>query len=388
MRKLKAFCAVLLILIMSLPITCYADDEVKYSTIEDAACYLRDEMVERNENVVLVVNMEYDQSLMGQILDAATSGELMKDSDTGDYLNESYRNCRMTSAIRGDETQITYEIEYRTTAEQERELNSKVSSVLNSLSLGSSSYSKVKAIYDYLCKNIDYDYSNKALSHTAYGAMMNKTAVCQGYTTLFYKMCTEAGVDVRIMNGDDHSWNIVKIDGKWYHLDSTWDAVNWGKSKYGEWFLKAKLKDHPLDDYSQNIVNGLNMATSDYTPPSSPKSSASSKTTKAQKQTTTQTTTQPPETTTETATQITTTAPSTTVQSTEKAEPEKSNQNIPAIVIPTITVVAIAVILVSYYCHKKKSETKDADIEHSEEIKEKFSDKLDDTIEEVDWKTV
>ncbi len=42
-----------------------------------------------------------------------------------------------------------------------------------------------------------------------------------------YRMFTEAGLECRIItgkgNGEDHAWNIVKVNGKWYNIDLTWD---------------------------------------------------------------------------------------------------------------------------------------------------------------------
>ena len=60
--------------------------------------------------------------------------------------------------------------------------------------------------------------------------MQNKTAVCQGYAALYYKMLKEAGYkSVRMMTSEDHAWNIVKLNGTYYNLDSTWDA---GQTEY------------------------------------------------------------------------------------------------------------------------------------------------------------
>ena len=57
---------------------------------------------------------------------------------------------------------------------------------------------------------------------------MNKTAVCQGYAGLLYRLCLEMGISCRMItgtgNGGAHAWNIVALDGKYYNADSTWDA--------------------------------------------------------------------------------------------------------------------------------------------------------------------
>lgn len=58
---------------------------------------------------------------------------------------------------------------------------------------------------------------------------------CRHYADLFFLACTYAGIDSRIILGNceiegDHAWNIVEVDGKWYHVDPTWedeDNNNW-----------------------------------------------------------------------------------------------------------------------------------------------------------------
>ena len=120
-------------------------------------------------------------------------------------------------------------------------------------------YQKVKAIYDYICSNVTYDHDNLndesySLKYTAYAALINKTAVCQGYASLFYRLALDAGVDTRVISGEaggPHAWNIVKLNGKYYNLDSTWDA---GRSTYA-YFLKNTndFDDHVRDnDYQSN----------------------------------------------------------------------------------------------------------------------------------------
>ena len=120
-------------------------------------------------------------------------------------------------------------------------------------------YQKVKAIYDYICSNVTYDHDNLndesySLKYTAYAALINKTAVCQGYASLFYRLALDTGVDTRVISGEaggPHAWNIVKLNGKYYNLDSTWDA---GRSTYA-YFLKNTndFDDHVRDnDYQSN----------------------------------------------------------------------------------------------------------------------------------------
>lgn len=91
-----------------------------------------------------------------------------------------------------------------------------------------SDYDKVKALHDYLVLNNEYDmrlYSGNMphISYTAYGAILEHTSVCAGYAYAYEMLLQEAGVPVEYVRNSNHAWNIVQIDGEWYHVDTTWD---------------------------------------------------------------------------------------------------------------------------------------------------------------------
>ena len=116
---------------------------------------------------------------------------------------------------------------------------------------GMSDMEKVRAVHDWIVLNCAYakselDYYNKYVGTTefdplkayindnasAYGVMLRNLAVCDGYSQTFDFFMSVLGIDVITVNGvvankgenmRAHSWNLVKIDGEWYHVDCTWD---------------------------------------------------------------------------------------------------------------------------------------------------------------------
>ncbi len=96
---------------------------------------------------------------------------------------------------------------------------------------------KIKVLHDYLVRHVQYDYNNylndsvPSDSYTSYGALVNGIAVCQGYSTSMELLLTKAGIENIHVYGqalsykglDAHTWNMVKLDGQYYHLDVTWD---------------------------------------------------------------------------------------------------------------------------------------------------------------------
>ncbi len=85
----------------------------------------------------------------------------------------------------------------------------------------------VKALHDYLVLELKYDENFQEISHSPEGVMKNRTAVCDGYARTMRLLLLMSGIDCRIVSGtagnQPHAWNLIKIDGDWYHVDVTWD---------------------------------------------------------------------------------------------------------------------------------------------------------------------
>lgn len=80
-------------------------------------------------------------------------------------------------------------------------------------------------LHDRLADHIAYEDGDRV--HDAYGALVNGKAVCEGYTKAFQYLLQRVGIQsfmvTGIGNGGKHAWNIVRIDGRYYNVDLTWD---------------------------------------------------------------------------------------------------------------------------------------------------------------------
>jgi len=143
-----------------------------------------------------------------------------------DYLRYSiYRWGFKYIGYSGDVV-LTFSFQYWTTLEQENYVDKRVKEILNEIiKPGMSIDERQKVIHDYIVANVAYDESLSRYS--AYNALAEGKAVCQGYALLAYKMLKEAGIENRIISGtargQNHAWNLVNIRGNWYHMDVTWD---------------------------------------------------------------------------------------------------------------------------------------------------------------------
>lgn len=96
---------------------------------------------------------------------------------------------------------------------------------------GMTNKQKLKAIHDYLVKNCVYKEQVSAGSYhdafTAYGCLIKKEAVCQGYAAAFNLLALKAGIRSIAVTGDaggaSHAWNYVKNGSSYYYIDVTWD---------------------------------------------------------------------------------------------------------------------------------------------------------------------
>lgn len=155
-----------------------------------------------------------------------------------------------------DPASLTIDAKYETTLKQEKTVDHTIAAALKGLKLeGASDYSKVKAIHDYIIQLASYDITYQ--NSTAYDLLIKKSAVCEGYALVAYRMFTDAGLESRIITGygkgEPHAWNIVKVGGRWYHIDLTWDdpITSTGKQvlRY-DYFLKntTDFKDHERNE--------------------------------------------------------------------------------------------------------------------------------------------
>lgn len=96
-------------------------------------------------------------------------------------------------------------------------------------------YEKELAVHDYIVYNCTYDKGALAAipihsenCDNPYGALINESAICLGYTTSFRLFMGMLGIPCGTVHstdtdGDEHAWNTVKLDGSWYYVDVTWD---------------------------------------------------------------------------------------------------------------------------------------------------------------------
>jgi transglutaminase/protease-like cytokinesis protein 3 len=135
-----------------------------------------------------------------------------------------------------DGYQITAQVQYVPVTDESRYVDQKEQEIIAKIiTEDMTELQKVKAIHDWLVLNLEYDESLTRFDQ--YNALRDGTVVCSGYALLSYDLMERAGIRAYVITGRvhqeihpdtapeflGHAWNIVRVDGIWYHYDATWD---------------------------------------------------------------------------------------------------------------------------------------------------------------------
>lgn len=100
-----------------------------------------------------------------------------------------------------------------------------VKEILTGVSGSWSEYRRELVVHDALCDRVTYQETGTK-SHSSYGALVERTAVCEGYAEAFQYLMYQCGIQclgVLGTAGGAHKWNSIRIDGIYYYIDVTWD---------------------------------------------------------------------------------------------------------------------------------------------------------------------
>lgn len=127
----------------------------------------------------------------------------------------------------------------------------------------------VAYLHNYLTDNVSYTQKarNPKRNHCIIGPLINRECVCEGYAKTFLYLMNRAGIPALYVSGktdpnssSGHGWNMVKINGYWYHTDVTWNSN--GRGKNGDWdfFL---LTSAEISAKSHILPNNVKLPMSD-----------------------------------------------------------------------------------------------------------------------------
>ena len=125
---------------------------------------------------------------------------------------------------------VTLKIEKSYTDEQISQINNKVNEIITTQVKNETDKKEIiKIIHDYIINNSKYDVDksdkniDKYKSNIAYGPLLEGFGLCGGYTDAMAIFLNHYNIPNFKVVSENHIWNAVYLDNKWYHLDLTWD---------------------------------------------------------------------------------------------------------------------------------------------------------------------
>lgn len=141
------------------------------------------------------------------------------------------------------------ELKYCLTQEETKKRREKIDTATKSflafVTDSMSDYEATLHIYENIIKLVDYDTIGLERQQKAdltpdvpddlrsiYGVFVNKKAVCAGYAKAFQYLLNLCGIECTYVTSDTHAWNLIKLEGDYYHIDVTWgDSSDTKKDK-------------------------------------------------------------------------------------------------------------------------------------------------------------
>lgn len=195
-----------------------------YYTLDEKYRSLYDKLVAALENCEPSVDFKSgDKITFSDIFD--TYQLIYNDQYTLFYISPTieYVEERTTGYITTMKLQYNFpkdEIE-----EMKKEIDTEADKILSKVNREMSDYEIVKLFHDSVITSCKYS-GDAQNPNNIYGCLVDKEALCQAYSQTFTYLCHRAGINALVVLGvanEPHMWNLVEMDGDYYHIDLTWD---------------------------------------------------------------------------------------------------------------------------------------------------------------------
>lgn len=189
----------------------------------------------------------------------------------GDYVVE-YTEYDNKTAFRKKTKIVRYNVEYKkTTSNYKPKVSYAVQSTnpeivnlaMDITALAQNEMEKMRAINLWIATNVTYNHAKDSYTqkNDAVTSLQKRTAICMGYANLFAALARAAGLETKVMTGRAisggkkyyHQWNEVRVDGKWYFVDTTWNA----STRSGPETFISLANQYPKSHYGAKEVKAL-----------------------------------------------------------------------------------------------------------------------------------
>ncbi len=143
----------------------------------------------------------------------------------------AYTKYTMGQELTAVEFSGTYNTDRDTALQRKEEIEDRAAEILNGIATDCSEYEKVKYVYDTIIANTEYKL-DAADNQNIYSVFIHQLSVCQGYAKATQYLLNKMGVECTLVlgtveSGEGHAWNLVKVDGSYYFVDTTWGDASY-----------------------------------------------------------------------------------------------------------------------------------------------------------------
>lgn len=204
----------------------------------DAYNDIRNAMLEHRESVdLLKYGFKYDENIddIENLLWEVFQRAAYKTPSSFSIYN-SMKNIRVLSDGTIYEIGINYLFDSEDMADYDTVYSNELKKFVDYGNQFKTDLDKVIAIHDKIIDDYDYwqlydengneifnSYNYPQITSSPMGFFLYGQATCVGYSQLFCAVMEKLGIDVEFCVNENHIWNLVKVDGKWYHIDNTFD---------------------------------------------------------------------------------------------------------------------------------------------------------------------
>ena len=233
----------------------------KYSHLSDYEKGVYNTIVSALENGEETIEISGEE-MQNQVFDKVFYYSVVVDRPEYFYVrpfSEGYSNGN--EIVKAD-FRIKYIYSAEQIAEKQRRIDKIVSSLKKKLPKNATNYDKALLVYDYIIDNCEYADEFDKTDNTAAqqspvstieGCLLNKRAVCTGYSRAYKYILGKMGIKCTAVNNSDHEWNLLMLDNDYYYTDVTWSDTAQTKYKYFAVTTKEISVDHTLPD--ENLPN-------------------------------------------------------------------------------------------------------------------------------------
>lgn len=185
---------------------------------------------------------DHTESVRVSTLDAAVLDEAYK-AVTADYGGifwvSGYVYTQYTKG--GELIGLDFAPGYTMTQEErdalQGQIDEKAAEILKGVAADASDYQKVKYVFDYLASNVDYAVEAED-NQNIISVFLHQRTVCQGYASATQYLLEQLGIQSAVVTGEAsglaHAWNLVRMDGEYYYVDTTWGNSTFDSEQRGE----------------------------------------------------------------------------------------------------------------------------------------------------------